>query len=104
MKKDEKLQVFKFPIFRWFADTRYDYHNTGIEFDADRQTITSVAGLRVVELRREDGLVLSSWQFLSTWVPKQFVVPTIIDDLQETRTVVAQDSLGNIIKEPVCTG
>ena len=65
--------------------------------------MTSEAGIRAVELRGDNGLVLSSWQFLSKWVPKQFVLPTA-DEQHLAKTVVAQDSSGNIIKEIVCTG
>lgn len=68
-----------------------------------RNTITSSSGIRVVELRNDDGLVLASWEFLNTYLLKQFTLPLENVNTKYVKMVVAEDSLGNILKEPLLT-
>lgn len=57
----------------------------------------SSAGIRVVELRGENGLVLHSWQFTSTKIKHQLVIPLQLASRAEL--IVIEDSYGNIFKQ-----
>ena len=62
--------------------------------------MTSPLGIRVVEVRDDGGLVLSSWQFMESGGVDEFVLPP--DAISEpSLTVVAEDSAGNIIKHHI---
>jgi hypothetical protein len=51
----------------------------------------------VVEIRDENGLVLSSWQFLESDGVQEFELPS--DALLErSLNLIAEDSIGNILK------
>jgi hypothetical protein len=59
--------------------------------------VSSPAGVRVIELRDESGLVLSSWQFLESEGVEEFELPP--DALSERPlSLIAEDSVGNILK------
>jgi hypothetical protein len=59
--------------------------------------VSSPAGVRVVEVRDESGLVLSSWQFLESDGVQEFALPS--DALSErSLNLIAEDSIGNIFK------
>jgi hypothetical protein len=62
-----------------------------------RNVVSSPAGVRVVEIRDENGLVLSSWQFLKSDGVQEFELPS--DALLErSLNLIAEDSIGNILK------
>jgi hypothetical protein len=59
--------------------------------------VSSPAGVRVIEIRNESGLVLSSWQFLESGGVEEFALPPYALSEQPLR-LIAEDSVGNILK------
>jgi hypothetical protein len=59
--------------------------------------VSSPAGVRVVEVRDESGLVLSSWQFLEADGVQEFALPSVALS-ERSLTLIAEDSIGNICK------
>ncbi|XP_026677126.1 GATA zinc finger domain-containing protein 14-like [Diaphorina citri] len=68
-----------------------------LKFDARRNTVTSNAGLRLIELRGHKALCLRYWSFLSpSQSRKCFILP--IQYLTSALTLVAIDNVGSIVK------
>jgi len=61
-----------------------------------RNVLTSTNGLRVVQLRKEDGLVMHSWEFVKNNNKRTFILPVQL--VNNGMTIVAEDSNGNILK------
>ncbi|XP_063238481.1 uncharacterized protein LOC134539997 [Bacillus rossius redtenbacheri] len=81
---------------RWF-NTEVPRSGSGkISFDETRNAVSSDAGLSVVELRDGTGLVRGSWQFPGAPRTSVFRVPAR-EPLPAT--LVAQDRVGNILKQ-----
>lgn len=64
-----------------------------------RNLLTSRNGLRVVQLRREDGLVMHSWEFVKNNNKRTFILPVQL--AYNGITIIAEDSYGNILKHLV---
>jgi len=58
--------------------------------------LTSTNGLRVVQLRKEDGLVMHSWEFIKNNNKRTFILPVQLAN--KGMTIIAEDSNGNILK------
>ncbi|RZF31884.1 hypothetical protein LSTR_LSTR015456 [Laodelphax striatellus] len=83
---------------KWFnCDTQS--HRDELKYNAVRGLVTSSAGLRVVELRGAESLVLHSWQFPAGAArPRtQLLVPKQMST--RAHLIVAEDNNGNIIKQ-----
>lgn len=64
-----------------------------------RNVVSSPAGVRVVEVRDESGLVLSSWQFLESQGVEKFTLPPdAVSGAEQPLCLIAEDSVGNILK------
>ncbi|XP_039292784.1 putative uncharacterized protein DDB_G0282133 [Nilaparvata lugens] len=88
---------------KWFNCANHSQSRVELKFNAVRGLVTSSVGLRVVELRGVDSLVLHSWQFGQTRRPKtQLVVPKQIS--ARALLIVIEDDHGNIIKQDLTTG
>lgn len=73
--------------------------NSTLTYDQTRHIVTSSAGIRVVELRGDQGLILNSWQFVGNKLREQFVVP--VQHLNNAHILIAEDSDGYIIKHKI---
>ena len=61
--------------------------------------VSSAAGVRVVEIRDESGLVLSSWQFLESEGVAEFTLPPdAVSGAEQPLSLIVEDSVGNILK------
>lgn len=58
--------------------------------------MTSTNGLRVVQLRKEDGFVMHSWEFVKNNNKRTFILPVQL--INNGTTIIAEDSNGNILK------
>lgn len=64
-----------------------------------RNVVSSPAGVRVVEIRDESGLVLSSWQFLESEGVAEFTLPPdAVSGAEQPLSLIAEDSVGNILR------
>lgn len=61
-----------------------------------RNLLISTNGLRVVQLRREDGLVMHSWEFVKNNNKRTFILPVQLAN--NGITIIAEDSNGHILK------
>lgn len=73
---------------KWFND--FNYYSK-IEFDRSRVVLQSEAGLKVVQMRGENGKVIKSWE-LSGEKTEHMILPRI----QSCSSVFAMDNYGNI--------
>ncbi|XP_022181698.1 putative zinc metalloproteinase C607.06c isoform X1 [Myzus persicae] len=82
---------------KWFNDFKEENNNEHtIDYVAKRNLLTSRNGLRVVQLRREDGLVMHSWEFVKNNNKRTFILPVQLAN--NGITIIAEDSYGNILK------
>ncbi|XP_043267441.1 putative zinc metalloproteinase YIL108W isoform X2 [Venturia canescens] len=93
---------------RWFNGRLDNLHNREhrdmIQYDAKRNTVRSRYGVRVMELRESSGgLVVSSRQFPGNRPPQEALVPLPPPQCPVPLTIVAEDTLGNILKHPLPT-
>lgn len=89
---------------RWFnynstTVTGFNNGNGTLTYDQTRHIVTSNVGIRVVELRGDQGLILNSWKFVGDKLREQFVVP--VHHLNNAFILIAEDSDGYIIKHKI---
>ncbi|XP_075220678.1 uncharacterized protein LOC142324013 isoform X2 [Lycorma delicatula] len=82
---------------RWFnSESEATLRKEDIKYDKLRGVVMSSAGIRVVELRGENGLILHSWQFTTSRIKHQLVVPMQVAGRAEL--IVIEDSYGLLKK------
>ncbi|XP_066997735.2 uncharacterized protein [Anabrus simplex] len=83
---------------RWFNDEYLSHRSLGtIMFDKSRNTVSSSAGVRVVEMRDMEGLILSSWVFPELQGKELFPLPSEAFT-ESPHVIVAEDSVGNVLR------
>ncbi|RZC31835.1 zinc metalloproteinase [Asbolus verrucosus] len=88
---------------KWMNDFEFS-KNDVIKFDPVTKFLSSIAGLRVIELRNEnDGMVIKDWIFDGKVLKYSFQVPE--DELnnlsKKSVMLVVEDNIGNILKHVV---
>lgn len=85
---------------RWFNNENRTHElSAAIRYDQHLNVVSSPAGVRVVEIRDESGLVLSSWQFLESEGVEEFALPPdALSGAEKPLSLIAEDSVGNILK------
>lgn len=83
---------------RWFNDENVAQGaSAAISYDENQNVVSSSVGIRVVEVRDESELVLSSWQFLESDGVEEFALPPDVL-LERSFILIAEDSAGNILR------
>ncbi|XP_050436594.1 uncharacterized protein LOC126843246 [Adelges cooleyi] len=83
---------------KWFNSYDEEKSN-GPHYVVKRNLLTSTKGLKVVQLRRDDGFVTHSWEFLRNNNKQTFILPVQLATIGTT--IVAEDSNGNILKHSI---
>nr|XP_018918228.1 PREDICTED: putative zinc metalloproteinase YIL108W [Bemisia tabaci] len=85
---------------KWFNnfDRNLNQEDVILKFDRTRNAVISNRGIKVIELRKENGDVLHSWQFPENLAKKKlFLVP--VQHLNVAETIVVEDAFGNLLKQ-----
>ncbi|XP_066602461.1 uncharacterized protein [Prorops nasuta] len=92
---------------RWFnseLDNTPNRRHADIVYDAKRNVLRSRHGIRVMELREAiGGMVVGSRQFPGVRPPLEALVPPAPSHSSTSLTLVAEDSMGNVLKHPLPT-
>ncbi|XP_014230132.1 uncharacterized protein LOC106654673 [Trichogramma pretiosum] len=92
---------------RWFnsdLDNGRQKNLNDLKYDAKRNVVRSRHGVRVIELRESaGGLVVASRQFSGSHLTVEAMVPAPPPHHVQALTLVAEDSLGSILKYPLPT-